>query len=628
MMKKHMAVWSKSWVIRFALTLLVGCLLLIPPVGGGRVEGMSPPLQLTAGQERYEVGPHLEILLDPDERWTIEAVSSPLFATAFSPVSSSTLNLGITKTTVWLRFALSGNPPGVSQVSPNVPWLLDIGWPFFSMVDAYLVRPFAAGAPQKIEKFPFGGSNHPFKAGIAEQTGILVRLPELSAPEQVIYLRLRADGVFFLHPVICTVKNYLETSTRRMLWFGLYFGILLALLLYNLFLYFCLRDRSYLWYVASIGAIGLYFLGTNRLTYEFLTDFPPVAALRLNLGFFSVSMVALLLFVRCFLQTHQRAPLLDRIIWGVILLQVAIMVPVLFASIAFLDQVYSLASCILPFVIIAAAVVCWRRGYRPARFLVISWVLYGFSGMVYILTFRGLLPFTGLTYHSFQIGSALEAILLSFALADRINLLRREREELSRSERRHRELAITDTLTGLYNLRYFRAQIDLEMELVDRLEQKLTLMMLDVDNFKLFNDRYGHPEGDNVLATLGRVMISCVRDKDVPCRYGGEEFAIILPGGQNSTAVEIYERINAELAKHRFGCGGEEAGRVTLSIGVAEHIPGERAETLLRRADQALYEAKARGRNQIIIASREPEAAFFACISEPESDGRLSLPPG
>jgi diguanylate cyclase (GGDEF)-like protein len=142
-------------------------------------------------------------------------------------------------------------------------------------------------------------------------------------------------------------------------------------------------------------------------------------------------------------------------------------------------------------------------------------------------------------------------------------------------------------------------------------------MMLDVDNFKLFNDRYGHPEGDRVLATLGRIMSCCVREKDIPCRYGGEEFAIILPGGQNSTAVEIYERINVELARHNLGAEGEETGRVTLSIGVAEHIPGEGAETLLRRADQALYEAKARGRNQIIIASCEPAATLLACISEP-----------
>ncbi|MGE4542566.1 MAG: diguanylate cyclase [Pedobacter sp.] len=619
-----MTVWAKSWAMRFSLTLLVA--LALPVWSLAQVEPPPALLQLAAGQDRYEVGPHMEILLDPDNRWTIEEVSSPSFSHAFSPVHSPTLNLGLTKTTVWLRFAISGDPPGVFQGPRAVPWLLDLGWPFFSKVDSYILRPSATGASGKIVKFPHNKSHPPFADEIAEKTGLIIRLPRLTAPQQAIYLKLQADSVFFLHPVICSVRHYLQASTHRMLWFGLYFGILLALLFYNLFLYFCLRDRSYLWYVASMGAIGLYFLGTNRLTYEYLISFPPMAALRLNLGVLALSMVAQLLFVRSFLQVRQRAPRLDRIIRGVIVLQLAMMLPVPFASIAFLDQCYTLAGFSFPFVIITTAVISWRRGYRPARFLVLSWGLYGFCVLTYVLTFRGILPFSGLTLHSFQLGSALEAILLSCALADRINLLRREREELSRSERRQRELAITDTLTGLFNLRYFRAQIDLELELADRLDQKLTLMMLDVDNFKMFNDRCGHQEGDRVLAALGMIMTSCVRERDIPCRYGGEEFAIILPSGQNSTAIEIYERINAELASHHFGSGEEDCGKVTLSIGVAEHVPGERAETLVRRADQALYEAKARGRNQIIIASREPEMAFFSCINEPVSEDRTSSP--
>jgi diguanylate cyclase (GGDEF)-like protein len=624
-----MATVPKSGAVCLILALLFGCLFILVAAGGAGA-GMSPsPLRLVSGQERYEVGPHLEILPDPDNRWTIEDVSSPSFDSAFSPVRSSTLNLGMVRTTIWLRFAIAGNPPGAARRPSFQPWLLDLGWHFFDSADFYLLRPLAVDGKRKIEKFSFGEIYHPFAGKKLEKPGIVVRLPRLSSPEQAIYLKLSSDAVFFLHPVVCTVRNYLETSTLRMLWFGLYFGMLAALLLYNLFLYFCLRDRSYLWYVTSIAAIGLYFLGAGRLTYEFLVDFPPVAAMRLNLVLLGTSMAALLLFARSFLQVREKVPLLDRIILGVIFVQVAVMVTVSFAPLVFLQRCYALLGNVITLLLITTAFVCWCRGYQPARFLVLSWVLYGIGGMIYILTFCGVLPFTGLNYHSLQIGSALEAVLLSFALAGRINLLRREREELSRSERRHRELAITDSLTGLYNLRYFRAQIDLELELADRLAHKLTLMMLDVDNFKLFNDRYGHPEGDKVLATLGRIMSSCVREKDVPCRYGGEEFAIILPGGQNSTAVEIYERINVELARHSFGAEGEKAGRVTLSIGVAEHIFGEGAETLLQRADQALYEAKARGRNQIIIASCEPEAAFFACITEfgPEDRSSPQTPP-
>jgi diguanylate cyclase (GGDEF)-like protein len=612
-------------VSRFWLPLVWCCLLGGLLAGSGSAAGATSPLQVGDGADRYEVGPYLEILEDANGQWGIGDVANPAFNAAFSPIHSSTVNRGVSSSTYWVRFSLVQQPNSVSVWSRKVPWLLDIGWPFFDQVDAYMVTSASSHVQSTIVPVPFYEPFRPIGGRYSENQGMLARLPKLSSTEQTIYLRLRPNGVFFLHPVISSVRRYLETSVLRMLWFGLYLGLLLALLLYNLFLYFCLRDRSYLWYVASIAAIGVYFLGVNRLTYEFLFDHPPTTVLRLNFVALAVSLIALVLFVRSFLQTRGRAPRVDCAMRGLLVLLLAVLLQVPFMPMAYLNRCYIAVGGLVPFALITASAVCWCRGYRPARFLVLSWGLYGACGLVYALTFMGWLPFNDATFHSFQIGSALEAIFLSFALADRINLLRQEREQLSHSERRHKELAVTDGLTELYNRRYFEAQIDLEIEGADRLGHKLTLMMLDVDNFKAFNDCYGHQVGDRVLATLGTILLSCVRDKDVACRYGGEEFTIILPGGQNSTAVEIYERINGELAAHRVGSEGRDAGRITMSIGVAEHLPGEPAVNLVHRADQALYEAKARGRNQIVIASREPEAAFFSCFDSPSSSTQPHL---
>jgi diguanylate cyclase (GGDEF)-like protein len=614
--------WSKSWVVLLVPVLMFCCLC-----GDSQAGGSSQPVQLFADHGRYEVGPYLEILEDPRGLWTIEEVTSAPYSSLFSPVGSPSVNLGITRTTVWLRFAVSDDPRKGSGELTSAPWLLDIGWPIFDSAEYYLVRSDAEGDKASVERLAFNGIDPLVETRGAEDTGIVVRLPDLSPAGQQVYLKLQVDGVFFLYPVICTVKHYLEASTHRMLWFGIYFGILTALLLYNLFLYFCLRDCSYLWYVASIAAIGFYFFFINRLTYEYLVDFQLVDILRVSLGSLAVAMMALVLFARCFLETWCKAPLLDRLIQLFLWVMVGVFLLVPFASIAFLNHCFTVTGIMVWFLVMPAAVICWRRGYRPARFLILSWIFYGVSTVVYALTFQGILPFTGLSSHSLQIGSALEAILLSFALGDRINLLRLEREELSHSERRHKKMAITDVLTGLYNLRYFQAQINLELERVDRLGQKLTLMMLDVDYFKGFNDRFGHPEGDKVLTALGRILASCVREKDVPCRYGGEEFAIILPGGQNSTALEVYERINAELAGRRFGPEGQKTELVTLSIGVAEYNAGESAETLLSRADRALYEAKARGRNQIVIDGHEQEWALPGGAGKQEPDDHTLISP-
>ncbi len=577
-------------------------------VKSATIKTSPPALVLLEDEERYDVGPYLELLEDADSQWTINDIVSPSFSSSFSPVYASTLNRGITNTTIWLRFSLAGNP----KPRQNILWLLELGWPFFD-IESYLVRSQRDGRDGPPEKLTVDSHVD----GVMGKGELVLRLPELAAEEQTIYLKLHADGVFFLYPVIRTAKNYLEASTHRMLWFGLYFGILLGLLFYNFFLFLCLGDRSYLWYVASIIAVGCYFFFINRLTYEyFLVNVDPRDMLRAIMAFMVISMITLVLFARCFLQTWHRAVLLDKLILFFLGLLVVILLLVPFAGMTLLNHLLTAAGGLLWLLLMPAAINCWRRGYRPARFLVFSWAVYGVGTVCFGLTFQGILPFCSLSIHSLQIGSAIETILLSFALADRINLLRREREELSHSDRRNRELAVTDGLTGLYNLRYFKAQIDVELEMADRSEQKLTLMMMDVDYFKVFNDRFGHQEGDRVLTALGKIMTSCIREKDVPCRYGGEEFAIILPGGQNSTAIEIYERINLDLSEYGFG-PERERGLVTLSIGVAEHIPGEQAENLVLRADQALYEAKARGRNQIVIASREPKAIFFNCFKEP-----------
>lgn len=601
-------------VLRFWLILTCCCLLGVFLVDSEAVEGEVPLLRLDEGAEYYEVGPHLEILEDAEGQWGIDDISKPAFNEVFTPIHSSSVNRGVSSSTYWVRFSLSQQKNRISAQSRKIPWLLDIGWPFFELVDGYMVTEASSHLPPTIEPVLFYDFFRPIDGPHSKNQGLLARLPKISAAEQSIYLRLRPNGVLFFNPVVCTVKNYLETSALRMLCFGLYLGLLLALLLYNLFLYFCLRDRSYLWYVASIAAIGIYFMGVNRLTFEFLFDHPPNSVLRLSFAALGTSLISLVLFARSFLQTQERAPRVDVAMQGLLGLLLAVLLQVPFGAMTYLNHCYLVLGGLIPVTLISAASVCWFRGYRPARFLVLSWGLYGACALVYVLTFMGWLPFNIVTFHSFQFGSALEAIFLSFALADRINLLRQEREQLSHSERRHKELAVTDGLTGLYNRRCFETQIDLEIEGADRLGHKLTLMMLDVDNFKAFNDCYGHQEGDRVLATLGSIMLSCVRDKDVPCRYGGEEFTIILPGGQNSTAVEIYERINGELEAHLFGSEGQSSGRITMSIGVAEHLPGEASENLVRRADLALYEAKNRGRNQIVIASREPEAVFFSCF--------------
>jgi diguanylate cyclase (GGDEF)-like protein len=173
-------------------------------------------------------------------------------------------------------------------------------------------------------------------------------------------------------------------------------------------------------------------------------------------------------------------------------------------------------------------------------------------------------------------------------------------DALRDSEQRYRELSMTDDLTGLYNARFFYLRAVEEIDRAERYQRPLSLLMLDMDDFKSYNDSYGHPEGDLVLQRFAVTIRRCVRTTDSVCRYGGEEFTVLLPETPLQEALEIAERIRREFAGETFTPppAGTLVGK-TVSIGAAQLVSGEKVRSLLSRADQHLYRAKRNGKNRV-----------------------------
>lgn len=173
--------------------------------------------------------------------------------------------------------------------------------------------------------------------------------------------------------------------------------------------------------------------------------------------------------------------------------------------------------------------------------------------------------------------------------------LERQQAELSLANARLTELATTDGLTGLYNHRTFQERLVAEVLRRQRSGLPLSLLMLDVDLFKAYNDRYSHPAGDRVLALVAESLRQNARATDTVARYGGEEFAVILPETDAESAMEAAERMRIAVAETRW-----QSRPVTISIGIScvetGYVP---AVTLVEQADQALYQSKARGRNRV-----------------------------
>jgi diguanylate cyclase (GGDEF)-like protein/PAS domain S-box-containing protein len=179
----------------------------------------------------------------------------------------------------------------------------------------------------------------------------------------------------------------------------------------------------------------------------------------------------------------------------------------------------------------------------------------------------------------------------------------RVEEALRESENRYRELSIIDDLTQLYNSRHFYQQLRMEIDRVDRYGHPLTILLLDLDDFKVFNDAYGHIEGDQVLIRLGQVVKRCLRQTDSAYRYGGEEFTILLPMTTSADGAVTAERIRTEFKKELFSPAPGQDVHLTLSLGLAQYKPQEDMKVFVHRVDQLMYQGKKNGKDRVCCES-------------------------
>lgn len=208
--------------------------------------------------------------------------------------------------------------------------------------------------------------------------------------------------------------------------------------------------------------------------------------------------------------------------------------------------------------------------------------------------------------HKNEEGIYMEVLLTQIQYEDNPAILvtLRNITERKKTEAELKRLVITDDLTGLFNQRYFYTQITKESERAKRHNRPLSMLLIDIDLFKDFNDTYGHWEGDFVLKKIGEIILKNVRDIDMPFRYGGEEFTVILPDTNHEDAIIVAERIRKAVAQNVFYPftldGQPDVVSKTVSIGITEFREQDDMKSFVKRADNALYQAKKRGRNMFV----------------------------
>ena len=186
-----------------------------------------------------------------------------------------------------------------------------------------------------------------------------------------------------------------------------------------------------------------------------------------------------------------------------------------------------------------------------------------------------------------------------------LNTLNRQNEELGSLNRKFRELAIRDGLTGLFNHRYAKERLVAEFERSKRFNRHLSVLFMDLDNFKFYNDSHGHQAGDDVLQLLAALMSDAVRESDTLARWGGEEFLVIAPETGAQEGCELAERVRKAVESHSFPNGEKQPlGIMSLSVGIASRSDSTKNyEQLVRFADDAVYAAKDSGRNRSVFCN-------------------------
>jgi diguanylate cyclase (GGDEF)-like protein len=516
-----------------------------------------------------KLGDALELLEDRVGNLDVAAVSTAPVDARFISTTLESTNIGFSASAWWARITVR-NPSDSSRLV-----YLRQDYPLIDYLDLY--EPSEGGW-----KVHSTGDRRPFSSRDVEHRDFLFPLTLPARSDRTFYLRYASQGPVDINLSLLDSDEVTGEVSREQLAYGVYFGCVLMLLVWSGLVFLAVRDGAFLAYFAYVSTFGLYMLVNTGFAFQYLWPDSPRWANTVLIVLLNVAVITALQFSLTILRASDYTPRLfraARVLQGLALVPIAL-IPVF----NYAELVRPVTFMILVSVcfMIALGVISLLLGSRPARFYVLAWGAFLCGSVIFLLKNFGLVPHTFMTQHSWQVGALVEMILLSMTLSSRMS-------ELQHQSR-------TDPLTLLGNRRQFDVNLPAEFARAIQNGQPLSLLVVDIDQFKLYNDLHGHAQGDEAVKAVAQALRKHARKPYIACRYGGDEFCAVLPGTSEASAAVLAERLRAAV-QHTLT--GEET--VTVSIGYACHTAGrfENADQLFEAADAALYSAKEQGRNTI-----------------------------
>lgn len=541
----------------------------------------------------------------------------------FSANIDSSVNFGFTQSAYWFSTQVQRPASGHSV-------MLKVSYSLLDHIDLYVLSD--NGRSQVFK----AGDSLPFRERFINHRAFVFPLDfEADDDSLNVYMRVKTTSAMQVPVSLWQPEAFHAESYDEQVLLGLYYGLLLAIMVSNAMMALSVREPAYAYYAVYILFYAGFQMCVNGLAFEYLWPSSTYLAEKGTVLCMAFSAAMATAFSVEILELRRQRGLLRLTLFTYGFVNLFSVILCLTMPYAFAIQLQTLLVSFGTILFFCAGIVQLKRGVAVARYFLMAWSMFLLGIAIYGLKTYAILPENLFTEYAIQVGSALETLLLSFAIAHRFKVLREEKlrlqrestellemrvtertlalentlEELSAANSRLETLSIVDTLSGVFNRAYFNANFERMWEAARTRQKPIAILMIDIDHFKQVNDNHGHLIGDDVITIVSKLVSQTVsREEDFVARYGGEEFAVVLPDTELQTAMSMAEKIRAKV--NAFDSDVEaiaRVGRISVSIGVAGKIPEAefpdmRSEMLLSEADNALYDAKNSGRNRVCQA--------------------------
>jgi len=572
--------------------------------------GSPPPVEI--GREVPYLGTSLEVLLDAPPDLEVATIASGALDDRFEPQSVPIPSWGMRQPVVWARLALANRDPEPAEAVLVLE---------YAVVDSVeLFRPSAGGGFERL----VAGDSVRDSAAIRQhrRPAFPLRVPGDSVLP--IWLRIETTASQTLPLHLHTPESFAAADRLDQLLFGLLFGAVALFVVYTGAVAFFLRSRACGWFAVYVSSLGSLVAIREGFVAEWLGEGADPLSSVVNLGTIGLLYFSGAKLLREFLNVARVSRRDDRILAGLQWLAV-VWTPLALAGPAFAGVLSLMLMGVGPIFSSLLALRYWIRGVPNARYFAIGWTVAHTNSVVDFLYIAGAIGFSPLIQDLLPVSLGVAVVCFAFGIIEQTY--------------NYQIFAREDPLPCLANRRHFSQHLEIEWSVLERHDDPASVVMIDLDCFKAFNDRYGHLEGDRCLAAVARLLRSATRRRgDLAARFGGEEFVVLLSRTGVDDARRIAEELRAGIEALAIDHEGSEVRSVvTASFGVATATPTEGIvpSELVRRADAALYRAKALGRNRVAVASaggvdpdaeKEDEGGDAGISQAPSTDAAIRPP--